>query len=229
MTVYTDGSLQGAGSQSCQAGAGVVVFDGEKPLVEIAVQLSGWVSSTKAEIYGCIAALAALPMSCPLQIYTDSQGLIAGFQSFVTGAGLVSSRCLLRNRFYWEWAVLCQIIGACTAPVQLIKVKAHAGDFGNELADQLAKQGAVAGERWAVSFHALPEIVFHPVHGDQHLVEGDLCTFLKLQSQLRVSVAWQYWKHVQANVRFFESVDWDSTIFNLHDGNSARISCNLNV
>jgi ribonuclease HI len=219
LTVYTDGSLQGAGSQSCQAGAGFVVFDGEKPLVEIAIQLSGWVSSTKAEIYGCMAALVALPTSCPLQICTDSQGLIAGFQSFVTGADLVSPRRLLRNRFYREWAVLRQIIGACTAPVQLIKVKAHTGDFGNELADRLAKQGAVTGMRWTVSFHALPEIVFHPVHGEQHLVEGDLCTFLKMQSQLRVSVTWQYRKRVQANIRFFESVDWDSTIFNLHDGN----------
>ena len=151
--------------------------------------------------------MAALLIACPLQVCTDSQGLIAGFQAFVAGAGQKSSHHLLRTHFYQEWAMLHQVIGARTAPVQLTKVKAHAGNFGNELADQVAKQGAVAGERWAVSFHALPDVVFHPAHGDQHLVDGDLCAYLKAQSQLRVSVAWCYWKRVQANVRFFDSVD----------------------
>jgi len=83
----------------------------------------------------------------------------------------------------------------------------------------VAKRGAVAGERWAVSFHALPDVIFHPVHGDQHLVEGDLRAYMKVQSQLRASVTWRYRRQVQANVLFFDSVDWDSTIFNLHGGN----------
>ena len=74
----------------------------------------------------------------------------------------------------------------------MTKVDAHTGNFGNEFADRVAKRGAVSGEVWPVSFHALPDIRFHPVHGDQHPIEGDLHAYLKLQSQLWVSVAWQY-------------------------------------
>ena len=45
-------------------------------------------SSTKAEVYACIAALAALPLDQQVQVYTDSQGLMSGFKSFVTEANL---------------------------------------------------------------------------------------------------------------------------------------------
>ena len=95
MTVYTDGSLQGAGSMGCCGGAGVVVLDGDKPLQEVAVQLRGWLSSTKAEIYACIAALVMFPPSQPVQVYTDSQGLISGYKSFVIDACLQPFRFLL--------------------------------------------------------------------------------------------------------------------------------------
>jgi ribonuclease HI len=39
-------------------------------------------------VYACIAALAALPPSQAVHIHTDSQGLIVGYESFVTRAHL---------------------------------------------------------------------------------------------------------------------------------------------
>jgi ribonuclease HI len=104
----------------------------------------------------------------------DSQGLISGFHSFVTEAHLLPFRCLLQMRFYQEWALLQQIVSCWPAPVELIKVKAHAGNFGNDLADHIAKQGAVNGRVWAPSFSDLPDVCFHPVHGDDCPIEGDL-------------------------------------------------------
>ena len=86
LVVYSDGSLLGSGSPDCQGGAGFVVLEGDKPLWEVAVKLGGWMSSTKMEVYACMAALTVLPGSQPVQIFTDSQGLIAGYQSFVTGS-----------------------------------------------------------------------------------------------------------------------------------------------
>ena len=70
-----------------------------------------------------------------------------------------------------------------------------------------------------VSFHALSDIRFHPVHCDHLPVEGDLYAYLRFQSRLRVSVAWRYHEHVQEYIPFFDSVDWDSTILNIHSGN----------
>ena len=152
-------------------------------------------------------ALVSLPQHRPIQIFTDSQGLISGFQSFVAQAHLQSFRALLRTRFYQEWAVLQQIVSHCTAPVIFNKVEAHTGNFGNELADHIAKQGAVRGVLWKPSFSCVPGIQFLPVHSDCSLVEGDLQAYLKLQSQFRTSVAWQYHRHVQCNVPYFDSVD----------------------
>ena len=107
----------------------------------------------------------------------------------------------------------------CTAPVIFNKVEAHTGNFGNELADHIAKQGAVRGVLWKPSFSCVPGIQFLPVHSGCSFVEGDLRAYLKAQSQFRVSVVWQHHGHVQHNVPYFDSVDWDFTILNLHYGN----------
>ena len=88
LTVYSDGSLQRSGSSQSCGDPGFVVLDGVEPLWEVAVHVDGWLSSTKTEVYTCIMALASLPSCKPLKIHTDSQGLIAGFYSFVSRASL---------------------------------------------------------------------------------------------------------------------------------------------
>ena len=70
-----------------------------------------------------------------------------------------------------------------SAPVTLVKVDAHTGNFGNDLADCIAKQGASSGLQWAPTFDSLLDFQFLPSHGSQHPIEGDLRTYLKLQSQ----------------------------------------------
>ena len=80
--------------------------------------------------------------------------------------------------------MLRQIVSLWTAPVTLVKVAAHTGNFGNELADHVAKQGAAQGMLWTPTFHATPDITFFPSHGTEHPVEGDLQSYLKMQSQL---------------------------------------------
>ena len=80
--------------------------------------------------------------------------------------------------------MLQQIVSLQTATVTLVKVAAHTGNFWNELADHLAKQGAAKGMLWTPAFHATPDITFFPSHGTEHPVEGDLQSYLKMQSQL---------------------------------------------
>jgi hypothetical protein len=110
--------------------------------------------------------------------------------------------------------VACQ-----SAPVTLVKVDAHTGNFGNDLADCTAKQGASSGLQWAPTFDSLPDLQFLPGHGDHHPIEGDLHAYLKLQSHICISVIWKYHEWVQCSIPYFESVDWDSTISNMHQGN----------
>ena len=110
-------------------------------------------------------------------------------------------------------------MSCCSAPVSLSKVAAHTGNFGNDLADCIAKRGAAEEVPWVVSFQSLPDIKFFPCHRGQWQVEGDLRAYLKLQSKLRISVTWEHRERVQQCIPFFESVDWDSTILNIHSGN----------
>jgi hypothetical protein len=72
LSVYSDGSLQGAHSGVCCSGAGVAVLEGDKSLWEGGVCIDGWLSSTKAELYACVLAMTILPQNQPLKIYTDS-------------------------------------------------------------------------------------------------------------------------------------------------------------
>ena len=51
LVVYSDGSLQGAGSGACCGGAGVAVLDGDRSLWELGVHIGGWLSSMKTEVY----------------------------------------------------------------------------------------------------------------------------------------------------------------------------------
>ncbi len=103
--------------------------------------------------------------------------------------------------------------------MQLVKVAAHTGNFGNDLADHIAKQAAVSGKVWSLPFCDLTDIWFLPTHGRDSPVEGDLQAYLKLQSQFRASITWKYCECVQQQIPYFDSVDWDSTILNLHNGN----------
>ena len=92
--------------------------------------------------------------------------------------------------------MLQQIVSLCTAPVTLVKVAAHTGNFGNDLADHVAKWGAAEGMLWTPTFHATCDITFFPSHGIKHPVEGDLQSYLKMQSQLQIAVTWRYHTHV---------------------------------
>ena len=58
--------------------------------------------------------------------------------------------------------------------MQLVKVAAHTGNFGNDLADHIAKQAAVSGKVWSLPFCDLTDIRFLPTHGRDSPVEGDL-------------------------------------------------------
>ena len=102
-------------------------MSGDRPLQEVAIQLGGWVASTKTEVYACITALTALPPSQAVHIYTDSQGLMVGYEFFITRAHRQTPQQLLRTQFNREWGLLCLIIVGCTAPVTLTKVSVHTG------------------------------------------------------------------------------------------------------
>lgn len=111
-------------------------------------KLSGFVPDTtnnRMEMMAAIAALEALRRPCRIVLHTDSQYLRQGWtewlpqwrrRGFRTAAGAP-----VKNQDLWER------LEKAAAPhqLELVWVRGHAGDPGNEAADALARQALQLG------------------------------------------------------------------------------------
>src|SRR5436190_12799272 len=97
-----------------------------------------WPSFTRVELTAIWTVILAMPTETRVRIKTDSQAAING----INAAKLISkgskwlninNRTLISN--------ITTLIRTKELDIQLIKVKAHTGIIGNEIADNLAKEG----------------------------------------------------------------------------------------
>ena len=219
LSVYSDGSLQGAGSGCVVVVLGLLFLMETKSLWEVGVRIGGWLSSTKTECMLCIMAMHTAAPTSPLKIYTDSQGLISGFHSFVTGVHLQPFRRLLQTRFYREWATLRQIVSHRLSQYSLLRWQHILVTLAMTWLTILLSREQLMGR--CGHCHSVIYLISSSFQlmEDDCPVEGDLRAYLKLQSQFQVSITWKYRERVQYQIPYFDSVDWDSTILNLHHGN----------
>ena len=97
-----------------------------------------WPFSTRAELAAIWSALLVTPGNTKVKIKTDSQAAIDGLTTALKITGKrkwfnINNRSLINDIVY--------IIKYKKLEIQLIKVKAHSGIKGNELADTIAKGG----------------------------------------------------------------------------------------
>lgn len=141
--VYTDGSAHG---NPGPAGAGAVIVCGGKKVATLHHK-GGFSTNNRMELYAVIMAVDYLPTDEPVTIYTDSQYVKNGLNSWLAGWVRKGWRKAngekVKNRDLWEQ--LLQI--KKDYPLLTIKwVKAHNGHKWNELADSLANKGASESE-----------------------------------------------------------------------------------
>ena len=97
-----------------------------------------WPSFTRAELIAIWTVILAIPTRTRVRIKTDSQAAIDSLnaeKSISKGSKWlnINNRTLINN--------ITTFIRIKELDVHLIKVKAHSGILGNELADDLAKEG----------------------------------------------------------------------------------------
>lgn len=131
--IYADGSCLKNGSESAQAGAGVVLISEDRRRIKLKACFLGALTNQKAEILACAVALESLKTSCRVQIYSDSKYVIES----MTGRNRMKS-----NREYWN-----RLVNAClTHEIEWNWMRGHAGNPYQETADRLSRAAASAKE-----------------------------------------------------------------------------------
>ena len=97
-----------------------------------------WPSSTKAELLAIYLALLTTEENCTVKIFTDSQNAINQINKFKYETS-VGRKNKTHNHILIE--AIMKIVKSAKIDLKLTKVKVHDGIWGNEIVDDLAKQG----------------------------------------------------------------------------------------
>lgn len=136
LQIYTDGACRG---NPGPGGWGALLIYGGKQK-----QLSGGeleTTNNRMELMAAIKALKSLKRSCELTLYTDSQYVRKGILEWIDGwkkrDWKTSAKKPVKNVDLWR--ELDKEVAK--HQIHWVWVKGHAGNEGNEIADQLANRG----------------------------------------------------------------------------------------
>jgi len=135
--IYTDGACRG---NPGPGGWGAVLYYGDT-----SKEIFGGEAHTtnnRMELLAAINALTSLKRSCDLTLYTDSQyvrmGITQWIENWKKRNWQTAAKKPVKNVDLWKG--LDEQVGRHN--INWVWVKGHAGNAGNELADQLANKGA---------------------------------------------------------------------------------------
>lgn len=143
-TVYTDGSSRGNGQTGASAGYGV--YFGPNDSRNVSAPLTGKrQTNQRAELTAVVKALESVPSKESLSIKTDSQYSIDCFtkwnENWSRNGWKNSKQQDVENKDLIQRGLA--IMDQRAGQTDFVKVQAHTGDPGNEMADRLANQGAM--------------------------------------------------------------------------------------
>ena len=134
--IYTDGACRG---NPGPGGWGAALMYGDKRK-----EICGGENNTtnnRMELMAAIQALTTLNRECELTLYTDSQyvrkGITEWIENWKKRGWVTAAKQPVKNADLWR--LLDEQVAR--HKVEWVWVKGHAGNEGNELADQLANKG----------------------------------------------------------------------------------------
>ena len=134
--IWTDGACKG---NPGVGGWGALMRTGEHEKTLFGGEML--TTNNRMELTGVIEALKALTRPCDVVIHTDSQYVQKGISEWISGwkrrGWITSDKKPVKNADLWK--ALDEL--AVKHTVQWKWVRGHAGDPGNERADELANQG----------------------------------------------------------------------------------------
>ncbi|KAF5318369.1 hypothetical protein D9758_018674 [Tetrapyrgos nigripes] len=137
LRIFTDGSCFDNGTLRARAGAGV--FAGHGSDLSCSARVVGDQTNNRSEVLAILIALSKVNQHRSLSIHTDSEYAIHSIAHWAIKNASTGWKCpngdILKDIAAW--------LVYCTAPLFITHVKAHNGNTHNEMADQLAKEGAM--------------------------------------------------------------------------------------
>ncbi|GES90260.1 ribonuclease H-like domain-containing protein [Rhizophagus clarus] len=140
---FTDGSLSHIGTPDCRYGFGWIQVAPNTPRSQFQGCSCFSPSSTRAEIFSILTVLLSIPSYSSCVINTDSQNCITTFYTFINEHRTLSIRQQLKINNYDLWYTIRELVFQKHLIVTFVKVKAHDGIVENDIADNLAKAGAL--------------------------------------------------------------------------------------
>ncbi len=134
--IYTDGACRG---NPGPGGWGALLMYGDERKEIFGGELE--TTNNRMELIAAIFALASLKRSCDLTLYTDSKYVMTGINEWIKGwkakGWQTAAKKPVKNVDLWKQ--LDQQTQRHS--IKWVWVKGHAGNEGNETADQLANRG----------------------------------------------------------------------------------------
>ncbi|KAF9378428.1 hypothetical protein CPC16_011293, partial [Podila verticillata] len=221
IVLFSDGSMVEAGTEKNSMAFGVVIDTGNNTFVPVmGGGVTGFASSTKAELVGLLAAVLSSPRNATVKIYTDNMAVMQNFQKLVQDRHTATARAKLRTTYANWWDKVAIAVKNQGGIVTVEWIKGHAGHAGNEAADRAAK-AAHGGQQWSLAQGGDGEIQCQGFVR-QVCVEDDLRQVLKLQTAARNYQHWAAQNRTKEFVPGLEEVEWRSTLEIVHGGNLPR-------
>lgn len=129
ITVYTDGSCLGNGRNHDSVVAGAGAWFGRDDPRNVSCVVPGKQTNNRAEIYAVFKALEQCAAQSRVAVLIDSRTAMQGI-----------AKPPSKRKTNQDLLKLVDQMAAKMAAVRYVKVKAHSGIEGNDMADQLAKQ-----------------------------------------------------------------------------------------
>ncbi|KAF9195179.1 hypothetical protein BGZ51_004607, partial [Haplosporangium sp. Z 767] len=148
--------------------------------------------------------------------------MVQQYQQLVRARKSTLPRKRLRSNFAGLWAVVHQVVQDRPGAVEVVWVRGHKDNLGNNLADAVAKSAAQeATTPWHVDLSAQQEIA-HSARFQGTLVETDLRQLLKQQTTIRRHQAWTSQRRTKRAFVDLDDVEWRSTLSHVHNKRSVH-------
>ncbi|KAG0348896.1 hypothetical protein BGZ54_004513, partial [Gamsiella multidivaricata] len=182
----------------------------------------GYASSVKAELMGLLAAILSAPPDQNIIVELDNQAVVQEYQQLVHSRADTLPRKRLRSTYSGLWAALHKIVRDRPGTVDVVWVRGHSTNTGNNLADMVATSAVrVESTPWSVDLSEQQDnSLFAYCH--DNIIEHDLRQLLKHQTTIRRRQTWTAQRRVKRAISDLDDIEWRSTFALVHDRRSVH-------